>query len=349
VNPIKYTCPRCGIHTCSLPCIKRHKSWAQCSGIRDPTAYRKRADLATPTSIDQDFNFITGVERHLQRADERVSGIKGIDLVPSGVGRRNDRTKLESEMEARGIKVVKAPKGLQRSKMNKSQWVVKKGIMWTIEWICYDGQKRLLNISEQRTIEECFVAGFGKKTANRLKRKLSTNGEGKGKDETRSQRRKFEYPPKQDEEQTTEHPASSGHTYEGHSIATNANGGTIEDELTKDEAGTAQGLHYYLFKPNTTSKVRCVVPVKAESTLQDVLRDRSVLEFPTLYARQEPPDALPLPFITEDQYNTKYGLDVGPSLPTYETKEDLEDGEINDLRSIDERKVLEVLQQDLNS
>lgn len=35
----KYTCPRCLTHTCSLACVQQHKSEADCSGIRDKTAY----------------------------------------------------------------------------------------------------------------------------------------------------------------------------------------------------------------------------------------------------------------------------------------------------------------------
>lgn len=35
----KYTCPRCLIHTCSVPCVKKHKLDTQCSGERDKTAY----------------------------------------------------------------------------------------------------------------------------------------------------------------------------------------------------------------------------------------------------------------------------------------------------------------------
>jgi hypothetical protein len=34
-----YTCPRCLCHTCSLPCVKKHKQEASCSGERDKTAY----------------------------------------------------------------------------------------------------------------------------------------------------------------------------------------------------------------------------------------------------------------------------------------------------------------------
>lgn len=30
----KYKCPACGMQTCSLPCVKRHKMESSCSGKR---------------------------------------------------------------------------------------------------------------------------------------------------------------------------------------------------------------------------------------------------------------------------------------------------------------------------
>ncbi|XP_033874103.3 box C/D snoRNA protein 1 [Acipenser ruthenus] len=35
----KYRCPGCTKHSCSLPCVKRHKSESGCSGVRDKAAF----------------------------------------------------------------------------------------------------------------------------------------------------------------------------------------------------------------------------------------------------------------------------------------------------------------------
>jgi hypothetical protein len=269
--------------------------------------------------------------------------------VPSGLVRHH-KTKFETEIQERGIKVLKAPAGLSRHKQNKSQWAGKKGVMWTVEWVCYDGQKRMINISEQRTVEEAFVAAFGKKTVRRLKRRVSMSGADK--EWPRSQRQKVEETPNKDEGHTAEPMVSNGYTGKEPPTQPDAkeqSPSQVEQEEQKDEASSGPILHYYLSKPNTTSKVKCLIPVKAGSTLQEMLRSKTLLEFPTLYARQEPLDALPPPFVTEDDYNMKYGTDVGPPPPIFTPKEELEDGEINDIAKIDEEKVLEVLQQDLNS
>lgn len=79
INPPKYRCPRCSTRTCSLPCSRRHKLWSQCSGVRDPAAYLKRSELATESAFDRDFNFITKIERSLERA-EREAEVRGIPL-----------------------------------------------------------------------------------------------------------------------------------------------------------------------------------------------------------------------------------------------------------------------------
>jgi hypothetical protein len=35
----KYKCPRCALRTCSLACVKDHKTKFHCSGKRDRTAF----------------------------------------------------------------------------------------------------------------------------------------------------------------------------------------------------------------------------------------------------------------------------------------------------------------------
>ncbi|OAP64813.1 hypothetical protein AYL99_00785 [Fonsecaea erecta] len=362
VNPIKYTCPRCEVHTCSLPCVKRHKSWAQCSGVRDPTAYRKRAELATPSSVDQDFNFITSVERSLARADE-LTQTKGIDLAPSGIARKGQeaRRKFDAELEERGICLIKAPQGLSRHKQNKSHWAGHgKCLMWTTEWLCYDGDKRTCNVLESRTVEEAFLSAFGKHAVNRKKRK-------RGDAETTT----VSAPPPGGQ---SAQPVSAGEIERASSHTGNTEGKPVklENELAAhepvtDQTGTgttpgserrngqppstpyaSQSLKFYLFKPNTISKVKCLIPVASDSKLVDVLRNQTVLEFPTFYVRQEAPQDLPAPFITEENYNEHYGAEIPVSLPTYTPGNTADEEKLASLDNIDEKKVLEVLQKDLN-
>jgi hypothetical protein len=143
INPPKYRCPRCSTRTCSLPCTRRHKLWSECSGVRDPAAYLKRKELTTEAAFDRDFNFITGIERSLERAEREVDN-RGIDLAggaqtddassqgvqhqASGRKRKHPNQGLAKGeagflrgAEAAGVKVLRAPKGMSRNKQNGSR------------------------------------------------------------------------------------------------------------------------------------------------------------------------------------------------------------------------------------
>ena len=122
VKSYKYRCPRCSALTCSLPCIKRHKQWAQCNGLRDPTVYVKQKDLATPKGIDHDYNYLTSIERELDHA-EREATSRGVILAEPNDKKTNKKkgeASLEAAFEKSGAVVFKAPKGMSRSKQNET-------------------------------------------------------------------------------------------------------------------------------------------------------------------------------------------------------------------------------------
>lgn len=131
-NKSKYCCPGCAARTCSLPCYKRHQQWAQCSGKRDPTKYVKKDQLTTPAGIDHDYNFLTSIERGVDRAEELVS-----DLGP--VETTKGRTPLkkwevsDKHYAAVGVTVVKAPKGMSRQKQNNTHRSKRYGLLS----VCY--------------------------------------------------------------------------------------------------------------------------------------------------------------------------------------------------------------------
>lgn len=104
------------MRTCSLPCYKRHQQWAQCSGKRDPAAFVKRSDLATPRGIDHDYNFLTGIERGLQRADEDAEA-RSKDNKKSAQA----QAKLQRYLQTNRIIVDRAPVGMSRQKTNKTR------------------------------------------------------------------------------------------------------------------------------------------------------------------------------------------------------------------------------------
>ena len=111
--------------TCSLPCIKRHKHWAQCNGVRDPTVYIKQKDLATTKGIDHDYNYLTSIEREIDLAEKNATG-RGVvldgDVRPRKQRYEKGEVNLKKALEKCGAIVMKAPKGMSRSKQNETHW-----------------------------------------------------------------------------------------------------------------------------------------------------------------------------------------------------------------------------------
>jgi hypothetical protein len=110
-----------------------------------------------------------------------------------------------------------------------------------------------------------------------------------------------------------------------------------------------QNLHFYLLRPNALGKFKCLVPTLPTATLMEVIRNKTLVEFPTFYVREEAPDDLPAPFIAEEKYNELYGSEVPIEIPTdlpADRPEEVHDP-ISLPDNIDEKLVLEVLQKDL--
>jgi hypothetical protein len=125
-NVSKYRCPGCSARTCSLPCYKRHQQWAQCSGQRDPTKFVKKSQLVTPAGIDHDFNFLTGIERDIEKAEKGL-GDGGSGSGTVGTTRSWSQSQASQKgqinyqhLEFAGVKVIRAPKGLSRQRENTS-------------------------------------------------------------------------------------------------------------------------------------------------------------------------------------------------------------------------------------
>lgn len=119
INEPKYKCPGCSARTCSLPCVKRHKQRADCSGKRDPTKFVKRSELATPAGIDHDYNFLSGIERDLEKSDKSVAE-RGLDVGFDSRPKGDRSQRMDHQFSAAGVKVIRAPKGMSRAKENKT-------------------------------------------------------------------------------------------------------------------------------------------------------------------------------------------------------------------------------------
>ncbi|KAL2002854.1 hypothetical protein VTN02DRAFT_5751 [Thermoascus thermophilus] len=358
-NPPKYRCPRCSTRTCSLPCTRRHKTWSQCSGVRDPAAYVRRSDLATPAAFDRDFNFITAIERRLERAERDVEN-RGIPLsVPvsvdrgdshedvDGAGHKRKRPPLHSQQhlakgeagflrgaERAGVTVVRAPRGMTRNRQNASRWHPKhKCLSWTVEWIAPDGQKTLANCLETSTLAEAYDRVYPLPKEEKQKQLDSAAAAAAAAaDET---------DPVPDPPTTSTASADEKQDQQDQPAAP-------EEEITPHRT-----VYFYLHRPRTTTKQPVLVPLPPSTKLTSALRGRTVLEFPTVYALpRSPGEILSAPdstFLLEEVYLRSHPAPMEGDDGDDDLEDDDGDGDADegDVATVDESRVLEVLRQDL--
>ncbi|KAJ5629431.1 hypothetical protein N7528_003088 [Penicillium herquei] len=381
INPPKYRCPRCSTRTCSLPCTRRHKLWSQCSGIRDPAAYLKRNELMNESALDRDFNFITGIERSLERADRDAEN-RGIDLARgqvqdgeggdaqnSGAGRKRKHPQqglVKGEAgflrgaETGAVTVIRAPRGMSRNKQNNSRWHPKhKCLSWSVEWVLTSGEKIVRNSLENCPIAEAYDRAFP------LPKKEKPNTEPL-KDEEQKQSETATAQDSADAvtsdaavasnpSEPTAQPEQPPSTNDAEN-PTETKKSTEEDKPQDLSIGPHRDLYFYLHRPRTRSNKPVLAPLAPLATLAAVLRERTVLEFPTIYVLEDSPEKLleekdTASFILEEEYLRT----VDPEDAAEKSSEAESDtangtsgvaGAIN-LENVDEAKVLEVLKQDL--
>lgn len=129
------------------------------------------------------------------------------------------------------------------------------------------------------------------------------------------------------------------------------------DQTSPQTISPHRDLYFYLHRPRTTTKKPVLTPLLQSSSLNTVLRNRTVLEFPTIYALPESAETLfaekdKSNFILEEEYLRTAGPEEIGQSSTMSEEDDMAGNEavvgssVN-LQDVDEKRVLEVLKQDL--
>jgi hypothetical protein len=131
-----YTCPRCAIRTCSLPCSTTHKTDTGCSGVRDKTKFVPMSRYTYGTMMD-DYVFLEDMSRRVSGCGQDIvrngyrmlrggrGGRGGRGVGRGGPGRsvpEKKRDTLKLQLELRDIEVDLLPAGMERRKLNNSTW-----------------------------------------------------------------------------------------------------------------------------------------------------------------------------------------------------------------------------------
>jgi hypothetical protein len=129
------------------------------------------------------------------------------------------------------------------------------------------------------------------------------------------------------------------------------------DKMLDQNITPHRGLFFYLHRPRATTKKPVLAPLLQSATLKTVLRNRTVLEFPTIYALPDSAEKLLAdqensPFILEEEYLRTAGPEeirqssMGDDEDDSAATQTFPESSVN-LQNVDENKVLEVLKQDL--
>ena len=165
--------------------MQKHKSWG-CSGKRDPTAYVKKTQLVTPSGVDHDFNFISGIERSRDRAGEHLQG-QSIQNAQSRSARLNQPS-FRNRLQLARVNIEYAPLGMTRQKLNKTRLtqvchlrthghgdanrMKSKRINWTVEWLHEDNTSSIGSIFDDEQVHKAYLPLYYKRTGvPRKKRK----------------------------------------------------------------------------------------------------------------------------------------------------------------------------------
>ncbi|KAI1820919.1 hypothetical protein F4861DRAFT_31694 [Xylaria intraflava] len=321
IQPPRYKCPRCSARTCSLPCVKKHKVWSSCNGERDATAYIPLDKLKTDAGIDHDYNFLTKIERSIERA-ERVlredrdvlpletsapphkktrlnkGQSRGKTTVDNGL-RKWDRNAIHRLRELE-IHVSSVPYGMARAKENKTSWNRRtRTINWQVEWVLFGTEssvatsnqpqpKRLLH----KALDETPLhAAFAEALEYDRQRHLTDHERA----EEKKAHRKRQASGRRAQDQKTSMWQGSPCVMQNHSNGS-WNGAT-------DTCGTYTTENYYRFfflKPKTPSREpQRLVPLDASESLAGFLSGREIVEFPTIYVLPDRATGLGKGYIVE--------------------------------------------------
>lgn len=132
-QPAKYRCPGCERQTCSLACVKSHKTDHQCSGKRQRSAqiFLPVTEL-TPEILLDDYWL-------LEEAGQSAELLGRVLPKRSKNGEKGRMQKVIERCKAMNTVLSLMPSGMERARRNKTQLRAAGNISWTIEWVLLEG------------------------------------------------------------------------------------------------------------------------------------------------------------------------------------------------------------------
>ncbi|CAI8045280.1 Box C/D snoRNA protein 1 [Geodia barretti] len=125
----RYKCPGCGVRSCSVQCVKRHKTERRCEGKRSNTNYVSLSEFTT-SHLLSDYYFLEEAGRMIDSAHRGLQNI-GRDTRE----RRQRLQRVRTAARKRGISLQLCPQGMVKHQANTSCTIWNKDRRdWGIQW-----------------------------------------------------------------------------------------------------------------------------------------------------------------------------------------------------------------------
>jgi hypothetical protein len=307
-----------------LPCTRRHKLWSECSGVRDPTVFKPKSQLVTPSGVDHDYNFLHSIEHKIERSEKRIVEDRG--LVERGelaAARRDQnpdewRVKMQKrkrhnpgqEPIERSLKMMRttvelAPKGMKRSGENATTWSkARRTIYWQVEWVRESNAGRSLSkVMGNRPIGEAYAELLEEERKNLLtEEEKRVEKKKKAKERDRLARPSTKSDGAFDLSALSILQDSQTAAW-GFASAQTAPLVAVGNAPSQSNLSIPAEDHLFLHRPKTPSSFpKVLIPLNLAKPLEKLLRRRLVLEFPTIYVLKFAPEDLPDSFMLERDY-----------------------------------------------
>lgn len=252
----KYKCPKCSKATCCLKCVKEHKLKDSCAGtLEEPLDYVPRDQIQAADNeedgnilVQRDFNYLSRMKRKIAVQSEDAMS-KHRRVVQGTRGAYKEST---TSVIRRGVRCLLLPKGMHRSLSNKSKWDKPLDMfVWTVEWIvCGKGRSADVHISHRVKETDHIVDAMGKIVFQKCSKWFdSDNTDIPLEDDSKQSRTKF----------------------------------LIDNKVHFYIMSFAENLH------DNLRDSRELLEVEGHGKpIGEILRDRTVIEFPTIYIAREP-------------------------------------------------------------
>jgi hypothetical protein len=267
--------------------------------------------------VDQDYNFLHGIESKIERSEKEIVEERGLvrraELKAArrgGEEQRRGRRRLGDSgknwnlapgeqqidkcLRLMGIRVIRAPKGMDRRTENTTNWSKNQGsINWQVEWFQEGGEGRVMaKCMGNQPLGECWDqvcevvrrGEMGSEEKKLLKKRKAEELKGREREVKKARR---------DERKTLELPIiattclQDPETGSWNINLSNPTNNSILHQFDPPEPSLAPAQStksFYLLRVQTPSTLpKILIPLDPSLSLSDQLRRRAVLEYPTIY------------------------------------------------------------------